>query len=199
MIIAPKKATRKGLKNFLFSCLLKGRWVVLVDSHGAHSDISSVLLGMRTCPASERGEVREGRIIIIMCIPERELTSVAVRGRSEDGRPLGSTRIDAASDTVSAARIFELLVPVLVCCVVALPVLRAFDIQPDAAAPLWGTVRLEVVYELAHLRRSRFGASRARKQVHWMWMNNIDDLWLLWWLVMIKSGHNRRRCWGVGV
>jgi hypothetical protein len=116
--------------------LLKGRGVVLVDSHGAQGDVSSVLLGMRSCPTSEWGEVREGRRLVVMGIPKRKLTSVAVRGRSEDGRPLGSTRIDAAPDTVSAARVFELLVPVLVGCVVTLPVLRAFDIQPDAAAPL---------------------------------------------------------------
>jgi hypothetical protein len=40
---------------------------------------------MRGRPSSEFGEVGEGRVVIIMSIPEWEITAITEGSRSEDG------------------------------------------------------------------------------------------------------------------
>jgi hypothetical protein len=52
------------------SHLESGRSIVAIHSHGTESHISLVLLGMRGRPSSEFREVGEGRVVIIMSIPE---------------------------------------------------------------------------------------------------------------------------------
>ncbi len=129
--------------------------------HRAEGDVALVLLGVGGAPAAEGREVREGRVVVVVSVPEGQLRAIAVGGGAEDSLPLVVRGVHTAADAVGSARVLQLLVERLVGAVVALPVLRTFNIQPNSTRPLGLAVVVEVVDQLGHLSGGALGAGRA--------------------------------------
>jgi hypothetical protein len=144
---------------------LESRRVVSVNTHAAERDVPLVLLGVRAGPAAEAGEVGEGRVVVVVSIPQRQGGAVGVAAGAEDGGPLRGRGVDSAAYPVGGAGVHQCLVPSLVTARVARPVLRALDVQPDAAGPRALAVGVQVGHQSGHLGVGAGGAGGAGEQV----------------------------------
>ena len=70
--------------------------VVLVHRGGAERSSTNVLLDAGLGPATERREVRERRIVVVVGVPQRQVAEL--RRAAHDGVPLTGTGVDAQRD-----------------------------------------------------------------------------------------------------
>ena len=94
----------EGLRDIDSHRLVKVRssaWVpVVVDAHAAGAGITNVLLDVGRSPAAEVLEVREGRFVVVVGVPDGEPLGVGVRpAAADDLRPAVPVCVNAALDT----------------------------------------------------------------------------------------------------
>lgn len=123
------------------------------------------MFGVRRGPSTKGIKIREGWIVIVVSVPQRQLIAIDKADTAKDGLPLIVGRVDATGDTPGRAGVLQLHEPGLVSAIVSSPVVSALNVQPHSARPHRRTVAAEVGNKLTHLSRSRLGASGARKQI----------------------------------
>ncbi len=123
--------------------------VVLVHRGRAERSSPNVLLDRRLGPATERREVREGWIVIVMGVPQRQIAEL--RRAAHDGIPLAGAGVDAQRDASLLALVHHALEEVDVVGGGGGPVLGALHVEPQHA--VLGAVVGKVVDGVVHLVR----------------------------------------------
>jgi len=123
--------------------------VVLVHRGRAEGSSADVLLDRRLGPATERREVREGRIVVVVGVPQGQ--AAELRRAAHNGVPLAGAGVDAQRDASLLALVHHALQEVDVVGGRGRPVLGALHVQPQHA--VLGAVVGKVVDGVVHLIR----------------------------------------------